>query len=222
MIRYRSRTFLMKQQLSLFVFLFCNLFNYAQNTLAEDRDALYLPFKGGVLYDSRSTNEKLADIRNGEEPATNLNIKFSDFFVTIYDYGVYETVVAYDQNNKPIYLNDDYDKRSINLQTDGLNKCYLIPSNDTVLLNEWVFNDLSDKILKITPLDNDSLLHFRLSAQLNERIWQQYPRDMDFDKWEKLSDKWEGLSPSITIKDSANYFFSNTSNSIYERFRQLV
>lgn len=169
-------------------------------------NGIYQPFKGSVLYDGRSQEDILKDITNGEEPSTNLNIKYSDFVVTIYNYGVYETAVDYKNENKPIYPAQN---NLISVHIDGgVNRCYLSTPNDSILLNEWVFNDLSNKLLKITPLTKEAGVHFTVSASLNEVIRPQFPRDkISFDDWVKDYHEWKQMSSSKEIRDSANYYF---------------
>ena len=179
----------------------------SQEKMSDDIKGIFLPFKGGTLYDDRTEEDILKEIEKGHEPSTNLNIKFSDYFVTIYNYGVYESVIQYSNNNRPVYLDDEHSNQKIDVNVLAVNQCYLMPKQDTLYLNEWVFNDLSDKMLKITPNTKDKDVRFKLSARLAERIWQQKPRDMDYEEWEGIADDWKGVSPSITIKDSAKYYF---------------
>lgn len=206
----------MKNRLFFIISLIYTFSCFAQDTMT----VVDLPFKGGTFYDGRSQEDILKEIERGDEPSTNLNIKYADFFVTIYNYGAYETVVNYLEGNKPIYF-EYTEKKDLDIKIDGVNQCYLIPHKDTILLNEFVFNDLSNKILKITPTINEKGIKFKLSARLYERIWQQWSRDINYEKWDTLQEKWEDISPPIEIKDSANYFFKIPEIQTLSDFSQL-
>lgn len=197
---------MLKKNLTILFILLFTANGTTQNKTIQGLNKTILPFKGGMMYDGRSEEELLKEIENGEEPASNLNIKFSDFMVSIYSYGVYETVVNY-KNQESVYIDDLAETKDLNIEVLDLNRCYLMPLKDTTVLNEWTFNDLSNKILKITPNEKEKDVSFKLSAQLYERIWQQMPKDMDYERWENIAQEWKGISPSVEIKDSANYYF---------------
>ena len=123
--------------------------------------------------------------------------------VTIYNYGVYQTVIDYNHNNKEYYNND----RSYNVVIDGVDSCYLETNKDTLELNEWVFNDISNKIMRIIPLTAKKDLSYKVSASLYERIWKQQTDYSTTGELSDLSDQWEGISPAVTLKDSAKNYF---------------
>lgn len=172
-------------------------------TVSSGDKYIYEPFKDPTLFDSYPSDEMLKYIAEGEEPSTNTNIKYSNFMVTIYNYGVYQTVIDYNHNNKE-YYNDD---RSYNVVIDGVDSCYLETNKDTLELNEWVFNDISNKIMRIIPLTAKKDLSYKVSASLYERIWKQQTDYSTTGELSDLSDQWEGISPAVTLKDSAKNYF---------------
>ena len=191
-------------------------------TVSSGDKYIYEPFKDTTLFDSYPSDEMLKYIAEGEEPSTNTNIKYSNFMVTIYNYGVYQTAIDYNHYNKEKYKLD----QSYNAVIGGVDSCYLETNKDTLCLEEWLHHDINNKILRITPFTDKTDLSYKVSVSLYERIWvwRKYTNDSDIIDVQNpyyWDDEWTGISPVVELKDSANSYFKIPIIDSISDFKEL-
>lgn len=205
------------------IFLISYILSVTSFIYAQDFDnGEYSPFKGTVRYDFRTAEDIRNAIYTGEEPAINTYIKYKNFSLTIHDYKVYEATIDY-RIQQPMY---EYEGSISNVKTNitGDSSYYLIPLKDTIRLEEWVFEDLSNRLISFTPLTSDKKdIRFSVSASLLEKVFEQAPRnepEIGWEKWDENKVSWDGQTPYTQLKDSAGYFRIPQINS-FDNFDNL-
>lgn len=175
------------------------------------------PFKGTMSLDSRIDEDKLKEILSGNDPSPDAQFKFDGYRFIIYDYGLEQTRIYYDNL-------DRYDKQFAGENTGftmvvrDFNDYDIIPDgkSDTLKLYENVFEDLSYKLIQIIP-DNPTN-HFVVSICTTMNITEQYnwknPKHREDNWWENEAIKWSSFSTYRQLSDSARFFY-RTPN-IYE------
>lgn len=93
-------------------------------------------------------------------------------------------------------------------------------SGDTLVYYEFVFNDISEKVLQIIPEQADDRIEVFFTR--NETIIQQYDRkggpNFDWDRWAKERVSWHGNAGYEKMEGKNNYFrIPGVQWSLYEK-----
>lgn len=169
------------------------------------------PFKGTILFDNTSDEDKLADILSGNDPSPDAQFLFDRYRLVIHNYGLENTRIEYNNlvDQKGL-INEEY--RNYEIVVRGFNDYDIIANkgSDTLHLYENVFEDLSYKLLQIIPFNKDD--RFEVSICVSMDIHEQYDyrnpihRD-DENWWTDKAVKWVQYSSYTQIQDSAKYFY---------------
>lgn len=136
----------------------------------------------------------------------NLNLRYSDFLVTIHDYNGLELNFSNYDNDFPIIGHHiDY-----NLHLLDQDHYYFIPLSDTLIIQEEIhLEKIGNKIIQVTSLnEKEKDIHYKVSISVLESIEQRFPLEIDVKEgMEKELKRWVGLSPYVELVDSAQSYF---------------
>ncbi|WP_196888466.1 SH3 domain-containing protein [Aureivirga sp. CE67] len=106
--------------------------------------------------------------------------------------------------NSTIYF-DDFKVKLYNYQIEVNEKR---EKNDSLQIHEFVFNDIDDKLMKITP--NDKSTKVEVSFTVIESIEEQYNRHKikreQIDEWIENRVSWNGYSEYEKVENKFNFF----------------
>lgn len=159
-------------------------------------------------YQPRSSydEETKTMIYNGEMPARYVNIKYDTFSFTIDDYAVEESTINYGTKTS-LYGNSGTVRPHIVADYTY----YLEPTTENVILHQSQCEDINERQIVLqttTNIQNPQEIHFRVSAHLLESI-KELPSSLgniNLLKWFDTHILWQGTTPAIALKDSANCF----------------
>lgn len=151
--------------------------------------------------------DALKDISFKIKDAHNdLNLRYSDFLVTIVNYNVLALNLANYDDDYPVI--DQHSNYSVHLLDKDC--YYLIPLTDTLEIYEEIdLEHIENKMIRITSLDEkEKDVYYKVSLSALESINQMPPAEVDF--WEGMENdlvRWEGISPYVEIVNSARSCF---------------
>lgn len=159
-----------------------------------------------------------------ENPTENLNVLWSNFLVTVENYDLWGEInySNYDPITEP-FIDEWNDINTVIIDSTTF---YYVIKTDTVFFQEEVFtSNIEDRLLKITPINNNPNCTFKVSVGVSEIIKQflsleEYGKDDMYEKEAEL-ETWEKISPYVPIKDSAQLYYRIPKRDSISSIKQL-
>jgi len=166
------------------------------------------PFKGTMHLDGSTDEQKMKEMLSGNDPSPDFQLKLPNYRFIIHNYGMEQSRIDYSDPERSV------DDEKFKIVVRDFNDYDLIPINlkDTINLYENVFEDLSNKLIEIQPVNKDDVFKISASVSINinevwdTRVHTDWNEDIYRD-WEKSSAKLHSMSNLKQLTDSAKYYF---------------